>query len=60
MLVLTRKVGQVVHIEGGIKVTILKMKNGQVRIGFDAPKGVSIMRGEALKLEAELTAFVGE
>mgnify|MGYP001546541875 CR=1 FL=1 len=46
MLILTRKVGESVLIGDGIKVSILAVKGNQVRVGIDAPKGVSVHREE--------------
>jgi carbon storage regulator len=46
MLVLTRKPGEKVVIEGGITVTVVEVKGNRVRIGIDAPNDVHILRGE--------------
>lgn len=47
MLVLSRRVGEVVVIGGVGRVTVLGVKNnGDVRIGFDFPPDVSIFREE--------------
>lgn len=47
MLVLTRKPGQVVVLNGGqIKVTVTEISSGQVKLGFDAPPEVKIHRAE--------------
>ncbi len=48
MLILTRRVGEAVHIGNNITLRLLGMKGGQVRIGFDVPKEVSIIRTELL------------
>lgn len=54
MLILTRKSGQEVVIDGHIIVKIISMKGGQVRIAFDAPSDVSIHRREIQnKIELE-------
>jgi carbon storage regulator len=47
MLVLTRKVGEVLVIDGAIEVTVLKVGRGKVRIGVSAPADVSVRRAEA-------------
>ena len=61
MLVLTMRVGDVTHIGNEIKVRVLSMSNGQVRVGFDAPKNVNILRGKVKdKLEAEGVPVVME
>jgi carbon storage regulator len=46
MLVLSRKAGESIHIDGRIKVKILKLKGNQVKIGIDAPSDVDIARNE--------------
>ena len=46
MLVLTRKDGEKILVGKDITITVVKSKNGQVRIGIEAPKGISICREE--------------
>lgn len=46
VLILTRRIGESVKIEGDITVTVLGMKGNQVRLGIDAPKSVSVFREE--------------
>lgn len=46
MLVLTRKIGEVIRINDHITLTVLAVKNNQVRIGVDAPKEVDVHREE--------------
>ncbi len=46
MLILTRRIGESVKIDGDITVTILGTKGNQVRLGIDAPKSVSVYREE--------------
>ncbi len=46
MLVLTRKVGESIVIADEIFVTVLEIRGGQVRLGVEAPKDVSIHRSE--------------
>ena len=48
MLILTRRVGEAVQIGDNITVRVLGVKDGQVRIGFDVPKDVNVMRTELL------------
>lgn len=47
MLVLTRKKDQEIIIDGDIRLSILSAGKSRVRIGIDAPRHVSIQRGEA-------------
>jgi len=44
MLVITRKPGQSFNIGKDITVTVIDLRPGQVSIGIDAPKDVSIKR----------------
>ena len=46
MLVLSRKVGEQIVIGEGVVVTVLSIRNSQVRIGIQAPNNVPIWRGE--------------
>lgn len=46
MLILTRRVGETFLIGDDIKITVCSVRNGQVRIGIEAPKHVSIHRKE--------------
>lgn len=46
MLVLSRKIGEVIVIGDEIRVTILEIRPMAVRIGIDAPKNISVHRQE--------------
>jgi len=47
MLILTRTVGETVVIGGGlVVVTVTEIRSGQVKIGFQAARDLSIHRGE--------------
>lgn len=46
MLVLKRKVGEVVKIGEGIEVHVLAVEGDVIKLGFEAPKHVQIMRSE--------------
>jgi len=46
MLVLSRKVGESVVIDGGIVVRVLSVEGGRIRLGFEAPADVSVRRSE--------------
>ena len=52
MLVLTRKADEQILIGDDIKITLVKVRGGSVRIGIDAPKSVKIIRAE---LEPKVT-----
>jgi carbon storage regulator len=50
MLVLTRRIEESVIIDGDIEVTVLRVdRNGTVRLGFEAPEEVDIVREELLE-----------
>ena len=53
MLVLTRKKGERVMIGDDIVVTVIDVRGDGVRIGFDAPRGVSIQRAEVVNAVRE-------
>jgi len=46
MLILTRRVGEVLVIGDDVSVTVLGVKGNQVRLGVNAPKDVSVHREE--------------
>lgn len=50
MLVLSRKVGEKIVIDGGITVTITKVVGNRVAIGIDAPEQIRVVRGELKEL----------
>ena len=53
MLVLTRKTGQSIVIDGGIEITVLEVRGEQVRLGIAAPREIRVNRKELLaQLEA--------
>jgi len=46
MLVLSRKVGEVINIGSTVTVTVLSYDRGIVRLGITAPKSVAVHRKE--------------
>lgn len=46
MLILTRRIGEVLRVGDEVSITVLGIKGNQVRIGIDAPKDVSVHREE--------------
>ena len=46
MLVLSRHVGETIHIDGGITITVVRLEAGKVRLGITAPDDMNIWRGE--------------
>ena len=46
MLILTRRISESVIIGDDITISVLGVRGGQVRLGIDAPKDVSVHREE--------------
>ena len=46
MLILTRKIGESIVIDGGITISVVQIKGKQVRLGIDAPSHSRIHRKE--------------
>ena len=46
MLVLSRKLSQQIVIGPDIRITIVKLDRNQVRLGIEAPRGMTILREE--------------
>jgi carbon storage regulator CsrA len=49
MLVLSRKVGESIFINESIRVTVVGSRNGQIRLGIEAPPEVRVLREELTK-----------
>jgi carbon storage regulator len=47
-LILSRRRGESIIIDGDIKVTILDTRGNQTRVGIQAPKEVEILREELI------------
>lgn len=48
MLVLSRKIGEQIVIDGRIRVTLVKVMGNRVRLGIEAPNSIQIMRSEIM------------
>jgi len=46
MLILSRRIGESINIGDDVKVTILDVRDSQVRIGIAAPKDIAVHREE--------------
>jgi len=46
MLVLMRRVGERIVLDGGITVQVTRVAAGRIWLGFDAPTNVKILREE--------------
>ena len=54
MLILTRKVGEVIMIGEDIVVKVLGVRSGQVKIGVEAPRDLPVHRQEIFdRIQAE-------
>ena len=54
MLLITRRVGESVVINGDIELKIVEVRGGRVKIGFEYPEGNTVYRKELyLKIQEE-------
>jgi carbon storage regulator len=49
MLILTRRAGEALVIDGGLRITLLSTDGRVARIGIDAPPAVRILRAEIVE-----------
>ncbi|MBM4244058.1 MAG: carbon storage regulator [Deltaproteobacteria bacterium] len=54
MLILTRKIGEMIRIGDEVTVRVLGVRGGQVSLGFTAPNDVRILREEVVRDERPL------
>jgi carbon storage regulator len=58
MLVLARKLGETIEIEGGITLMVVAIHGNSVRVGVEAPRHLAVHRGEVqrtINAEGRLT-----
>ena len=53
VLILTRMEGEKIVIADDITITVVGINESQVRLGFDAPRDVRVMRAELLDRDSE-------
>jgi carbon storage regulator len=53
VLVLTRKIGEVICIGDGIRIVISDIRGSRVRVAIEAPKGLPIQREEIKEREEQ-------
>jgi carbon storage regulator CsrA len=46
MLVLSRKIGEKIVINKNVIITVVKLDGNKVRLGFEAPKEIAVLRSE--------------
>jgi carbon storage regulator len=56
MLVLARRVGEAIVIDGDIVITVVGLKGNAVRLGVTAPRNVSVDRAEVHQRRADFAA----
>ena len=49
MLILRRRAGETLLIGDNVKITVMDVYEGGVRLAIDAPKSISILRSELLQ-----------
>jgi len=60
MLVLSRKVGDKLVIDGNIIVEVVKIQGNRISLGIVAPSNVKILRGELTQAQAQIVELVVE
>ena len=53
MLVLSRKVGEKLVIDGNITVEVVKIQGNRISLGIVAPSNIKILRGELTEQQAK-------
>lgn len=53
MLVLTRREGEQIVIAGNIRITVVQLKGGAVRLGIEAPRDIPVSRVQPEKKPLE-------
>jgi len=59
MLVLSRRQGESVLIDGGIKIVIVEIRGNVIRLGIDAPKETRIVREELTREKESIDVIQG-
>ncbi len=60
MLTLTRSVGETIRIGDDIEVHVVEVRGGTVRLGFSAPRNVTIHREEVYRQIAEANLLAAQ
>jgi len=60
MLVLTRRKGEKILVGDDIEVIIINEKNGQIRVGINAPRDMLVVRAELEKRSEKQTLEVSQ
>ncbi len=59
MLVLARRVGEEIVIDNDIRITVISIRGGCVRLGISAPPSIAVDRQEVREHRANLAAAAG-
>ena len=59
MLVLSRRIGERIVIDGQITVTVIKVRGGQIRLGIEAPQEIGVRREEVAAHPKEMATAQG-
>ena len=59
MLVLTRRPGEEIVIDGQIRILVVSAKGDRIRIGIDAPPSVVVDRREVHERREQFSEFSG-
>jgi carbon storage regulator len=60
MLVLTRRIGETIVIDSNIRVIVVSLQGGRIRLGITAPSGVVVDREEIHERRTEESSQVAE
>ena len=53
MLILTRRPGESIQVGEDVEISVLEIRGNQVRLGFNAPADVLVLRSELLEPKAQ-------
>jgi carbon storage regulator len=59
MLILTRRTGEAILIDGGVRVVVLGTDGSGVRLGIEAPSSIGIVREEVVQRITEENVRAG-
>ncbi len=59
MLILTRRAGEAILIDGGVRIVVLATDGSSVRLGIEAPTSVGIVREEVVQRITEENVRAG-
>lgn len=66
MLVLSRKLDEAIRVGDDVRITVVEIRAGRVRLGIEAPRHIRVRRdeleagAEAAALELEISAGVSQ